>query len=47
MTIHCLRRRSPLRRLVGGILFTTLPPRDQLFIALLLRRRKRRLSQRQ
>jgi hypothetical protein len=44
MTIHCFERRSLLRQLVGGILFTTLPPRDQLFIAVLLRRRKQRLS---
>jgi len=43
MTLHCFKRRSLLRRIVGGILFATRPPRDQIFIALLLRRRKPRL----
>ena len=35
MTTHCFERSSLLRRLLGGILFTTLPPRQQFFIALL------------
>jgi hypothetical protein len=44
MTIHCSERSSILCRLLGGILFTTLPPRQQFFIALLVRRRRGRLS---
>jgi hypothetical protein len=39
MTIHCFERRSLLRRIVGGILLATRPPRDQIFITMLLRRR--------
>jgi hypothetical protein len=30
MTLHCFKRRSLLRRTVGGILFASRPPRDQL-----------------
>jgi hypothetical protein len=33
-----------LRRLIAGFLFSTLPPRERLFVALLVQRRKRRFS---
>jgi hypothetical protein len=43
MTTHSTAPSSILRRFLGGFLFATLPPRQQLFVALLVRRRKRRL----
>jgi hypothetical protein len=33
-----------LRRLIAGFLFSTLPPRERFFVALMLRRRRRRFS---
>ena len=44
MTIHGSERKSMLPRLLWGLLFATRPPRQQLLIALLVRRRKRRPS---
>jgi hypothetical protein len=42
MTTQCIAPSSIFRRLLGGFLFATLPPRQQFFVALLVRQRKRR-----